>query len=164
MKLFLCPMCEDIVRMVENEMRYCQCGKSGGMYRDKVMAEIEGHAIPIGISNPSLVKAVKLQQGYDHSIRIVAFTIPSKEKNHIIKQPMCNSCRQQTFKNLDPIEHSENMSDTSYSALRSQGYRVYKCNICGEYWGCRYQWDPGSGSDNRWKAFGKNPENVRRHY
>ncbi len=164
MKLFLCPLCEDIVRMVEGEMRHCKCGKSGGMYRDKVMAEIEGHAIPIGISNPSLVEAVKLQQGYAHPIRIIAFTIPPQEKNHIIAQVMCDQCRQQRFKHLTIIDHPENTADRSANAPSSQGYQVYKCEICGEIWGCRYQWDPGSGSDNRWKAFGKNPDNVRRHY
>lgn len=164
MKLFLCPACEDVVRMVEGEMRYCKCGKSGGMYLDKIMAEIEGHAIPIGISNQDLVKAVGLQEGYNYPIRFIAFTIPPLEKNHIIKQPMCKSCRQQTFKNLTLVKHPENTSDAAAKSPNSQGYNVYRCEICGEYWGCRYQWDPGTGSDNRWKAFGKNPDNVRRHY
>lgn len=164
MKLFLCPLCEDMVRMIEGEMRHCRCGKSGGMYIDKTMAEIEGHAIPIGISNPSLVKALKLQPGYTHSIRIIAFTIPPEENNHIIKQPMCSNCRQHEFKHLSPVNHPDNGSDKSALRPSSQGYQVYVCEVCGEYWGCRYQWDPGSGSDDRWKSFGKNPGDVRRHY
>ena len=164
MKLFLCPLCEDVVRMIEGEMRYCKCGKSGGIYLDKTVAEIEGHAIPIGIANPSLVKAVKLQQGYDYPCRIIAFTIPPEENSHIVKQPMCNKCRQQNCSHLKPVDHPENGSDGAARSPNSQGYQVYRCEICGEYWGCRYQWDPGSGSDDRWKAFGKNPGDVRRHY
>ena len=165
MKLFLCPLCEDVVRMLEGEMRYCKCGKSGGMYVDKRMAEIEGHAIPIGISNASLVKALELQTGYDHPIRIIAFTIPPEKTHHIIKQSMCSQCRQQKFNHLTLISnHPENGSDGAARSPSSQGYQVYRCEICGEYWGCRYQWDPGSGSDDRWKSFGKNPDDVRRHY
>jgi len=164
MKLFLCPLCEDVVRMLKGEMRYCKCGKSGGVYIDEVMAEIEGHAIPIGISNSSLLDALSLHLNSKAPVQIVAFTIPPTKEFHIIKQPMCNNCRQQEFKHLKTIKHSENTSDNSALSPSSQGYQVYVCEVCGEYWGCRYQWDPGSGSDDRWKAFGKNPGDVRRHY
>ena len=164
MKLFLCPVCEDVVRMVEGEMRYCRCGKSGGMYVDKTMAEIEGHAIPIGISNNSLLNVLKLHLKSETPVHVVAFTIPPKKEYHIIKQPMCSKCRQQEFEHLKAITHPENTSDTSAHSPSTQGYQVYKCERCGEYWGCRYQWDQGSGSDNRWKAFGKNQDDIRRHY
>lgn len=163
MKLILCPECEDVVRLRINEMRYCSCKKSGGMYTDRQNAIIEGRAIPIGISNQSLIKSIGLQEGYSHPVRIIAFTIPVDAKNHVVRQSMCSKCQQQELNHLIPIDHSENYID--YRSSNSfQGYKVYRCNICGEYWGCRYQWDAGSGSDDKWKAFGKDPDNVRRHY
>ena len=163
MKLIVCPECEDVVRLRNNEMRYCSCGKSGGMYIDKQQAMIEGKAVPIGISNESLVKAITLQEGYDHPVRIIAFTIPIESNKHIIKKPECQKCRRHEHYHLTPVDHPENSIDHEYS-YSSQSYKVYKCDICGEYWGCRHQWDAGSGSDDKWKAFGKDPNNVRRHY
>ena len=67
------------------------------------------------------------------------------------------------FENMRKIEHEVNTEDWN-SHYSRQGYQVYQCKICGRYWGCRYQWDMGTGSDNKWKCFGKDKENIERHY
>lgn len=60
------------------------------------------------------------------------------------------------------VEHLANREDWAIPGSE-QGYQVYQCNECGDYWGCRYQWDAGTGSDNRWHRFGQSP-NFKRHY
>jgi thymidylate synthase (FAD) len=51
------------------------------------------------------------------------------------------------------------------SASSSQSYQVYRCLYCGDYWGCRHQYDAGTGSDDRWHRFGPVlKEAVTRHY
>lgn len=163
MKLFLCPKCEDVVRLRINEIRHCSCKQSSGMYNDKQNAVLEGMAIPIEIQNKSLSRAISLQENYSQPIRVNAFVLPIDEKYHITKQSKCTRCQQNKTNHLIPINHLENNEDFATPGS-SQGYQVYKCKICGEYWGCRYQWDAGSGKDDKWMAFGKNPNNVRRHY
>jgi hypothetical protein len=61
------------------------------------------------------------------------------------------------------VDHPANTEDYRNSTSR-QGYQVFRCIKCGRYHGCRYQWDAGTGSDNRWQAFGFKPEEVVRHY
>jgi len=46
----------------------------------------------------------------------------------------------------------------------SQGYQVYKCRVCGDYWGVRYQYDAGTGHDDRSHRFGPDRAAVKRHY
>lgn len=62
-------------------------------------------------------------------------------------------------------DHPLNQSDHS-SSRSSQGYMVKQC-YCGRVWGIRYQWDAGSGNDDRVHCFGKgDPLKVatERHY
>lgn len=68
-----------------------------------------------------------------------------------------------TTPNLDRIDHPANTNDWTQSYSR-QGYQVYRCRYCGDYWGCRHQYDAGTGQDDRWLGFGPNLEDVRRHY
>jgi len=70
------------------------------------------------------------------------------------------TCDQGTLKR---IEHPANCVDWE-NADSSQGYVVWQCSECGCYWGERYQFDAGTGSDDRWHNFGKNIEDVKRHY
>jgi hypothetical protein len=69
----------------------------------------------------------------------------------------CVSCKEGS--SLEGIEHSENAMDwnlpTSY-----QGYQVYKCRNCGEYWGCTIRYTFGTGYENNWESFGDESENV----
>ncbi len=55
MKLFFCPHCSDIQKMVYNK-RYCDCGKSWGYIKDTLKDKCaEGHisdgAMPIAMDN-----------------------------------------------------------------------------------------------------------------
>lgn len=60
MKLLYCMACGDIIAIHQDRWRFCRCGKSKGRYlEDGWHSEFHGfYAMPIGLSNPSLVKAV----------------------------------------------------------------------------------------------------------
>jgi len=159
MKLFFCPLCHDIVKMIEGEMRHCACGKCGGRYKTKEIASIEGRAIPIVIDNDELIFAIQLRSP-NLICKFTAAVIPTNKENCVIKEDMCRACRMHLVNHeLRPIQHPENKKDS-----KNEGYQVYECGICGEIWGCRYQYDPRCGNDDRWKAFGKDSTMVRRHY
>lgn len=75
MKLILCKRCGDVVRLI-HVRRECYCGCSSGVYRDQLNAEIEGPAVPIGISNSSLRKAVYNRPESGDGEMFEAFVIP----------------------------------------------------------------------------------------
>ena len=64
---------------------------------------------------------------------------------------------------LQPIDHPDNSEDWNQS-YSTQGYRVYQCKVCGDYWGIRHQWDMGTGHDDRSHRFGSDISEVKRHY
>jgi hypothetical protein len=74
-KLILCSDCCDIFALTEKR-RNCLCDKSGGRYLDDILAEYWGKAIPLGISNPSLVAAVLKQPECGEGEKFEAFVIP----------------------------------------------------------------------------------------
>jgi hypothetical protein len=77
-----------------------------------------------------------------------------------IEYSKCDDC---STRDLERIEHPINQTDyRGYSG--SQGYLVYRCRVCKDYWGLRWQFHPGTGSDDHWHRFGPNIENVSRHY
>ena len=77
MKLVLCTICGDVVRLVEEETRICQCGACGGKYIDPLNAWYTGHnAIPLGIANSSLQEAVFNQPNSGEGETFEAFVIP----------------------------------------------------------------------------------------
>jgi hypothetical protein len=79
MKLIICLECRDVVRLIINEERTCQCGKSGGRYlEDGLNAEYWGKAIPIGFANYSLAEAIGNQPGYGKGYEFTAFVIPKQ--------------------------------------------------------------------------------------
>lgn len=63
---------------------------------------------------------------------------------------------------MERVDHPVNRQD-SRAPGSSQGYQIFKCIDCGDYWGCRYQYDAGTGSDDKWIRF-KNFESIKRHY
>jgi hypothetical protein len=76
MKLLLCRECQDIIRLVMEE-RKCSCGKVSGKYTNNLLAEYKGEtAVPIGISNSTLVKAVNNQPKEGLGTTFEAFVIP----------------------------------------------------------------------------------------
>lgn len=64
---------------------------------------------------------------------------------------MC-PCDEHQLQRID--DHPLNRTDwrNSYS---SQGYQVWRCKCCGQLWGCRYQYDAGTGSDDKWEKLTK---------
>jgi hypothetical protein len=73
-------------------------------------------------------------------------------------------CLEHSLKTVD--NHPLNTVDWNSGGSR-QGYCVQQCRRCGRVWGCRYQFDPGTGSDNHYKDFGfGNPLELatERHY
>ena len=52
-KLLYCPVCDDVIRLIDNEWRMCQCHRSGGQYTpDSETAVIGGKGKVFGIPNP----------------------------------------------------------------------------------------------------------------
>ena len=52
MKLVYCPVCGDVLRLIELEWRECYCGHSGGQYnKDLMTATVGGRARVLGVAN-----------------------------------------------------------------------------------------------------------------
>lgn len=77
MKLLFCPLCQDVVKMIEREPRACHCGASHGVVAaDGIHATIRGHAIPLGFDNSSLAGALRSRPEEGLGSRFEAFVIP----------------------------------------------------------------------------------------
>lgn len=78
MKLLLCKKCQDIIRLIQ-EPRKCLCGAVSGHYLDDLNAVYSGeYAIPLGISNDSLVASVVGQPEKGEGNCFKAFVIPKQ--------------------------------------------------------------------------------------
>ena len=77
MKLILCKLCLDVVRL-SKELRRCECGDSWGIYLDHVHAIYGGdNAVPLGITNQSLSYGINNQpRRAGLGEPITAFVIP----------------------------------------------------------------------------------------
>lgn len=77
MKLLFCKRCQDVVRM-QSEFRSCQCGATRGRYlADGDHAEYVGDdAVPLGIANPSLARAILEQPEQGTGRTFTAFVVP----------------------------------------------------------------------------------------
>jgi hypothetical protein len=61
------------------EIRWCQCGKVGGIYVNEIDACYWGDdAIPLGFANSSFIEAVRNQPEAGTGERFTAFVIPKK--------------------------------------------------------------------------------------
>lgn len=73
------------------------------------------------------------------------------------------ACCQRSYQDLEKIASPLNKEDWLHEVGQSyQGYQVYRCRHCGALWGCRYQFDAGTGHDDRWAEL--DPVNPKRHY
>ncbi len=72
---------------------------------------------------------------------------------------LAHDCQSAELKRVDNPANAIDWSDAS----GSQGYQVYRCDVCRDYWGMRYQSDAGTGSDDRSLRFGPDPRSVQRH-
>ena len=78
MKLVLCKVCQDVVRLLKHK-RYCDCGSAGGWYsEDGLYAFYFGFGIPIGFNNFELVMAVRNQPETGMGKDFGAFVIPKQ--------------------------------------------------------------------------------------
>ena len=76
MKLLFCNTCRDIVKL-SRTTRTCQCGATGGHYReDGVNAIYYGPAIPLGFANSEFNKALDSQPEFGDGYRYTSFVIP----------------------------------------------------------------------------------------
>jgi hypothetical protein len=75
MKLIFCTVCHDIFRLSDTP-KACMCGASHGQYTDALNATYGGSAVPLGISNQSLVMALKNRPECGQGQGFVAFVIP----------------------------------------------------------------------------------------
>lgn len=85
---------------------------------------------------------------------------------HHCKTCMCRvecQCDGQALKRVEG--HPLNQVDWDHHGSR-QGYAIMQCGRCGKVWGLRYQWDGGTGSDDRLHDFGWiDPADItERHY
>lgn len=92
MKLIFCPSCHDLFRLI-NEMRTCKCGLTKGRYTDELNAEISGLAIPIGIHNPSFIKAILNRPDTGMGERFEAFIIPKEVKTIKVNKSLIHKSR-----------------------------------------------------------------------
>ena len=76
MKLLLCKICEDIVKL-DLTTRTCHCGATGGNYKeDKLNAIYYGPAVPVGFHNSEFRNALKEQPEYGKGKVYTSFIIP----------------------------------------------------------------------------------------
>ena len=94
MKLIFCLKCSDIVRLITENVKSCDCGQSTGQYKDLFNAWYKGPCIPIGISNSSFVHATRNQPENDWGETFEAFviqkeceTFENKNENENTKYP-----------------------------------------------------------------------------
>lgn len=85
MKLLMCLKCYDIFNLDLSE-KSCSCGRSKGKYINQQLAEYTGEcALPIGLSNPSLLQAIKDQPNEGMGKEFTAFVIPKNCKTFLKK-------------------------------------------------------------------------------
>ncbi len=75
MKLIYCTECQDVVRL-KKELKTCDCGASGGIYRDEINAEIWGPCVPIGFANKSFLAALRARPEIGQGAQFSAFVMP----------------------------------------------------------------------------------------
>jgi len=74
MKLIHCPKCGDILALLRDQTRTCDCGASWGSYSDDGLhCEVGGEAVVLGVDNESLVWAVRNAQKAKPQVRSSVF-------------------------------------------------------------------------------------------
>lgn len=76
MKLLYCNTCRDVISLSKTT-RTCQCGVTGGHYKeDGLHAIYYGPAIPLGFANSEFHTAIEGQPEYGDGYRYTSFVIP----------------------------------------------------------------------------------------
>lgn len=78
MKLIFCPLCTDVFKL-RTKKKLCQCRRSWGFYKeDGLNAVIGGKAVPLGITNNSLARALKARPADGGGYKFESFVIPEQ--------------------------------------------------------------------------------------
>ncbi len=86
MKLLFCPRCGD-VRKLHRDRTVCECLASWGRYINDLDAVVGGSAIPLGISNPSFLAAIKGRPDEAPGATFEAWVIPHHSKTVTYEKP-----------------------------------------------------------------------------
>ena len=80
MKLILCKNCGDIVTLIQDKERFCECGKCSGKYTDELNAWYKGDefVVPLGVAYGSLANVVMTQPESGMGKNFSAFVIPKQ--------------------------------------------------------------------------------------
>ena len=89
MKLITCPTCSDIIALRKYVTRTCECGASWGQYTGDLSATYGGKAIPLGISNHSLIVALRAHLKHGTGQDFDAFVITKDCAT--FKQEICDA-------------------------------------------------------------------------
>lgn len=74
----MCLNCHDLFNLDFNE-KVCRCGSVKGRYTDQLNAVYSGeHAVPLGFTNTSLIKAIQNQPKDGVGEQFTAFVIPQE--------------------------------------------------------------------------------------
>jgi len=89
-KLLFCRECNDVIRIVPEDIRECQCGKVKGRYlEDGYHAEYSGdEAIPVAFLNSSFAEAIREQPQEGGGYRFDAFVVPVKCDTFVKKEKL----------------------------------------------------------------------------
>lgn len=127
MKLILCPLCWDVIKLSTKGLRRCECGKASGQYeKDGLNATISGTAIPLGFANPSLGKALQNRPENGLGQTFEAFVIPKtcptvKEfRATVVECATCNKCGDTIYS-----RHRHDMRYCSCASIAIDGGREY---------------------------------------
>jgi len=75
MKLIFCNKCQDVFKLSTSKEKFCECGKSSGMYIDELNAWYKGECVPLGFANYTLGLAIQNQPQRGWGVNFGAFVI-----------------------------------------------------------------------------------------
>ncbi|MCK5015783.1 MAG: hypothetical protein KAS32_01815 [Candidatus Peribacteraceae bacterium] len=125
MKLMICNSCGDVVKLRREKERICQCGDSKGMYlADGHHAKVEGYATVIGLSNPSLTKAL-----HTPNDQMTSDDIPDKEKGVLIDAWVMSSEHPRVERRWANLKHEEFIKPFQ-CPIRNREVTKVDCRTC----------------------------------
>ena len=82
-KIIYCPTCQDL-KTLRKKLTRCVCGKSIGRMTDHQNAEINEHAIPVGLSNKTFQFALSNRPIQGLGTPFTAFVMAQENKNIVV--------------------------------------------------------------------------------
>lgn len=151
MKLFFCPSCSDVQKLLVGTIRTCSCGKSSGKYIDQINSEYYGDAVPLGFSNSSLIAALEEREraildGKEAKmplgIEFTAFTMPSgapsvKMKDGVKKlfKKRPQTKEEQLYEFCQALEVKTNAHKNSLEPISETDWEQFGTDAIDKVWG-----------------------------